>query len=78
MRPGYSRLLVHDVVIPGAGAHPEATGHDVAMLALLSGMERRREQWEGLVAAAGLRVVGVWAPAAGNGQSVIECEVLGE
>ncbi|KAI9898754.1 hypothetical protein N3K66_007114 [Trichothecium roseum] len=76
MRPAYSRLLIHDVVIPDAGAHPEATGHDVAMLALLSGMERRRAQWEGLVTRAGLKVVGVWAPAARNGQSVIECEVL--
>ncbi|OJI80340.1 hypothetical protein ASPTUDRAFT_937004 [Aspergillus tubingensis CBS 134.48] len=60
MKPGYSRLLVHDHVMPEKDAHPHATAYDLTMMALLAGVERTETQWRDLLSSVGYRVVKVW------------------
>lgn len=75
MKPGYSKLLIHEHVIPSTGAYWEATGLDMVMLANLSAYERTRAAWYNLIeAAAGLKIARIWSPEPGS-QSLIECEL---
>ncbi|KAK1966029.1 O-methyltransferase [Colletotrichum sublineola] len=80
MKPGYSRILIHDIVMSGdngAPTHPHAAVADVCMMAFASARERTEEEWEDLVASAGLRIVKIWrAPSAR--ESVIEVELSPE
>lgn len=76
MRPGgYSRLLVHEHVLPDAGpADPEQTGLDLIMLAGFGGRERSAAQWSQLLEArCGLRIEKIWRGAVAGVESVIEC-----
>lgn len=75
MKPGYSKLLINDNVIPDTGAHWEATGADIVMLAMLSALERSQKHWETLLAEVGLRVVKFWYSGVANSNSLIECEL---
>jgi NADH:ubiquinone oxidoreductase subunit D len=75
MKPGYSRLLINEFVVPETRAHWEITGLDMMMLALFSSEQRTRAAWYDLVERrAGLRIVQIWSAGAGV-ESVIECEV---
>ncbi|KXG50685.1 Winged helix-turn-helix transcription repressor DNA-binding [Penicillium griseofulvum] len=73
MKPGYSKLLINENVIPDTGAHWEATGLDMMMLTLFSSEERTTAAWYDLIERkAGLKIVEIWG--AGNGvENVIEC-----
>jgi hypothetical protein len=73
MKPGYSKLLINENVIPNTGAHWEATGLDMMMLTLFSSEERTTAAWYDLIERkAGLKIAKIWD--AGNGvESVIEC-----
>ncbi|KAH6640167.1 S-adenosyl-L-methionine-dependent methyltransferase [Chaetomium tenue] len=76
MRPGYSRLLINENVIPGTGADWQATALDLMMLSLLSSRERTEVDWRKLLKGAGLRVVKIWSTEKQNGvESLIECEL---
>lgn len=74
MKPGYSRLLVHDHVMPEKDGHPHATAYDLTMMALLAGVERTETQWRDLLSSVGYRVVKVWqSPLAA--QAIIEAVI---
>ncbi|KAL2255433.1 hypothetical protein VTK26DRAFT_3394 [Humicola hyalothermophila] len=75
MRPGYSRLLINENVIPLRGAQWEATSLDIMMLTLLSSRERTEADWYSLLQdQAGMRITGIYT--ARNGvESIIECEL---
>ncbi|KAH0558825.1 hypothetical protein GP486_004537 [Trichoglossum hirsutum] len=60
MRPGHSRILILDAVLPDTGVPPLAALLDINMM-LIGGMERSREQWVALFAPLGLEIVKVWA-----------------
>jgi hypothetical protein len=75
LKPGYSKIVINDNVIPDTDAHWEATGADVVMLAMLSARERSRKHWENILTDAGLRVIKVWYPTRANSNSLIECEL---
>ncbi|KAK3291164.1 S-adenosyl-L-methionine-dependent methyltransferase [Chaetomium fimeti] len=76
MRPGYSRLLINENVIPGTGADWQATALDLMMLSLLSSRERTETDWRRLLEDAGLRVLKIWGSDKQNGvESLIECEL---
>ncbi|KFX96913.1 hypothetical protein V490_03071 [Pseudogymnoascus sp. VKM F-3557] len=72
MKPGYSRLLINEQVIPPTGAHWEATCLDVLMMNLFSAKERTEADWHHLVETlSGLRIVKFWS--VGNGvENLIE------
>ncbi len=76
MKPGYSRLLINENVIPGMGADWQATALDLMVLALLSSRERTESDWRHLLDAAGLKIVNIWSTDKQNGvESLIECEL---
>jgi len=74
MKPGYSKLLINENVIPDTDAQWEATALDIMMLTLLSSRERTRENWQDLLTRAGLRIVKIWT-ARNGAESLIECEL---
>ncbi|KAL5371008.1 hypothetical protein PMIN06_012790 [Paraphaeosphaeria minitans] len=51
MDPGYSKLLIHENIIPSKGAEWEATALDIMMATLLSSKERTEEEWYALLEA---------------------------
>lgn len=76
MRPGYSRLLIHDHVVGRALDHPHATAYDLTMMGMVAGKERTEGDWQDLVARAGMRVESVWR-SEGAVQGILEVVVGG-
>ncbi|KAL9084574.1 MAG: hypothetical protein Q9165_007999 [Trypethelium subeluteriae] len=60
MKPGYSKLLIHDLILPDTGANAYQTIWDMTMMSFNSGMERSRSQWQRLLEKAGFEVVKFW------------------
>lgn len=76
MKPGYSRLLINENVIPPEKAQWEATALDIMMLTLLSSRERTQADWEHLLQElGGLRINKIYTAANGV-ESIIECELV--
>ncbi|KAF1915348.1 sterigmatocystin 8-O-methyltransferase [Ampelomyces quisqualis] len=73
MTPGYSKLVVHDLVLPDTGASELQARFDLAMMTINSGMERSALQFRELLASAGFKVTGVWSREEGDG--IVEAEV---
>lgn len=75
MKPGYSRLIVNEHVIPAVGANWEATYVDIYMMGMFGGRERTEEDWRILLEGrCGLKIRGIWNPGKGV-EGVIECEL---
>lgn len=74
MKPGYSRLLIHDQVLDDEKSQMNTTAFDIAMMVYLSGKERTEKQWLALLDSAGLRVIKFWKKPP-DYFSVIEVEV---
>ena len=67
MKPGYSKLIILENIIPD-GAIPMGTaGLDAALMALCAAGERTEGQWRGLLEAAGLVVQSVHREEDGDG-----------
>ena len=60
MRPGYSKLLLHELILPDVGAPPFSAILDLMLMTFNGGMERSRKQWTSLLEAAGFEVVKFW------------------
>jgi hypothetical protein len=60
MKPGYSKLLIFEYILPDVGAALFPSLLDINMLALLNGMERTETQWKELLASVGLEVAKFW------------------
>ncbi|KAH6656244.1 S-adenosyl-L-methionine-dependent methyltransferase [Truncatella angustata] len=74
MKPGYSKLLINENVIPKSKAHWEMTSLDMVMLTLFNSRERTEEDWTDLLAANGLKIVKIWQGGKAW-ESLIECEL---
>lgn len=74
MIPGYSRLLVHDLILPDVGAVEYQARFDVTMMTFNSGMERSRTEWTKLLEDAGFRVLELWEHFDADG--IVEAEVV--
>ncbi|KAK2049472.1 O-methyltransferase [Colletotrichum somersetense] len=74
MKPGYSKLLVNENVLPPTGANWQTTALDIMMMTLFSARERTEEQWRSLLEPAGLKIVNIWTKGEGV-ESLIECEL---
>lgn len=78
MKPGYSKLLINEIVMPEEGAYWEATALDMVMLTLFSSQERTLPLWRRLLEdKAGLKIARVWSWNRGV-QSLIECHLSSE
>ncbi|KAL2782642.1 S-adenosyl-L-methionine-dependent methyltransferase [Aspergillus keveii] len=74
MKPGYSKILINENVIPDTGAYWETTSLDLIMMQIGSG-ERTERQWRELLETAGLKVTNIWTANPGV-ESLIECELV--
>ena len=61
MRPGYSKLIINDWVIPEQRAPLYPSLLDINMLALFSSMERTASQFQALLESEGFEIVQVHA-----------------
>lgn len=75
MKPGYTRLLLHEIVVPETGASPWAVTQDFNMMTMLATLERTEAQWRSIITEAGLTVTKVWSPKDPVSESVIEIEI---
>ncbi|KAL4887226.1 S-adenosyl-L-methionine-dependent methyltransferase [Aspergillus karnatakaensis] len=73
MKPGNSKILINENVIPDTGAYWETTSLDLIMMQIGSG-ERTERQWHALLESAGLRIAKIWTAQRGV-ESLIECEL---
>jgi hypothetical protein len=74
MTPGYSRVLIHEFVLPVVGAEQREVLYDILMMCL-TGMERDETQWQGLLERSGLRIVKIWRARVGH-MAIIEAEAV--
>lgn len=74
MKPGYSKILINENVIPDTNAYWETTSLDITMLALFSSQERTAKHWHRLLESVGLKIVKIWTVEKGV-ESLIECEL---
>lgn len=74
MKPGYSRLLINENVIPSTGAWWETSALDLTMMAILGATERTEGNWHDLIEKAGLKIVKIWSGGRGV-ESLIEVEL---
>ncbi|TVY16828.1 O-methyltransferase asqD [Lachnellula arida] len=76
MKPGYSLLLLHEMIIPETGASDFHAMLDLTMMAFNSGMERTGKQFRTLLDTAGFQVVNIWVPeGARDADGVVEAVV---
>lgn len=74
MTPGYSKLLIYEVVLPAQGATHLMTTLDLALMSCTSGLERTEEAWRALLKEGGFKVTSISRhPMAVEG--VIEAEI---
>ncbi|OJJ02334.1 hypothetical protein ASPVEDRAFT_83842 [Aspergillus versicolor CBS 583.65] len=71
MTPGYSKLLINEMLVPEQGATKYQAQSDIAMMAFGGGMERTKSQWRTLLGTAGFQIVEFWEPA-DEGDGIIE------
>lgn len=74
MTPGYSKLLVYEIVLPPRGATHLMTTLDLALMSCTSGLERTEEAWRGLLKEAGFRMNSISKHPRAV-ESVIEAEI---
>ena len=74
MKRGYSRVLIHDMVLPVTGASAVQTATDVEMMANVSAYERTEAMWTKLVTDAGLKIIKIWKDGRGN-EGLVEAEL---
>ena len=60
MTPGYSKVLVNELVLQDQGCSAIAAQVDITMMACLASEERSERQWHGLVDSAGLKIEKIW------------------
>jgi hypothetical protein len=53
MEPGYSKLLIHELILPDTGAAEIQARFDLVMMTFNGGMERSKAQWAKLLEEAG-------------------------
>lgn len=75
MKPGYSKLLINDHVVPPRNVRWETSALDLLMMTAHSAKERTEAEWYYLLEQlAGLKIVKIWDGGKGN-ESLIECEL---
>lgn len=60
MTPGYSKLLIHEMIVPDTGASLTHVMLDMVMMCFNGGIERTAQHWRQLLEKAGLEVVKIW------------------
>ncbi|KAJ5975404.1 Plant methyltransferase dimerization [Penicillium waksmanii] len=74
MKPGYSKLILEEFILPDTNTPSLACMTDLAVMIFSSGLERNRKRWTDLMTLTGLRILQFWVPR-GDGMGIIEAEV---
>ncbi len=74
LKLGYSRILIHEFVLPVVGAEQREVLFDILMMCV-TGLERDEAQWETLLERSGLRIVKIWRAKIGH-MAIIEAEAV--
>ncbi|KAG4437775.1 hypothetical protein IFR05_006760 [Cadophora sp. M221] len=72
MKPGYSRLLINEQVLPNVGAELHPTMLDLTMMTCFNAMERTERQWRTLLGRLGVEIVKIWKIEGVGSEAVIE------
>lgn len=72
MAPGYSKLIIHELILPEQNADTSSAVFDLAMMAFNAGMERTGIQWRELLGNAGFQNVKIWTAPEVGADGVIE------
>ncbi|KAK6948153.1 hypothetical protein Daesc_009917 [Daldinia eschscholtzii] len=72
MKPGYSKLLINEMILPETGASAFHTMLDMAVMCFNAGMERTERQWRALLETAGFEVVKVWPAPEEGANGIVE------
>ncbi|KAI0530327.1 sterigmatocystin 8-O-methyltransferase [Xylaria digitata] len=75
MRPGYSKLYIHEMIVPETEASAYMSMLDLTMMCFNAGMERTARQWETLLRRVGLEVIKVWEPPEEGAGGIVEAIV---
>ena len=75
MKPGYSKLLLYEVVLPKTGANGFATTLDTQLMNFCAAFECSESMWSNILTKAGLKIVKIHAHP-GAIESVIEIELI--
>lgn len=76
MTPGYSKLFLHEMIVPEMGASTFHAQLDMTMMAFNGGMESTAEQWTTLLTSAGFGAVKMWEPVDEGADGIVEAMVL--
>ena len=60
MAPRYSKLLLHDLILPDTGANAYQTIWEMSLMTVTGGMERSQTQWTEPFEEAGIELVKFW------------------
>ncbi|KAK5632317.1 hypothetical protein RRF57_008031 [Xylaria bambusicola] len=77
MKPGYTKLLIHEMIMPEEGASTFYSILDITMMIFNGGMERTKSQWEDLMRRAGLKVTRIWNSPQEGADGIVEVMVEG-
>ncbi|ROV95171.1 hypothetical protein VMCG_08553 [Cytospora schulzeri] len=76
MKPGYSKLLLHEMIIPEQGAPTFHAMLDMTMMAFNAGMERTERQYEALLGKAGFKVIKFWQAPEQGADGIVEAVLI--
>lgn len=71
MEPGYSRLIIHEHILPDVNCDLSSACMSVMMMVQVASFERSEKQWRGLLESVGLRQIRFYQPPA-TGEGIIE------
>lgn len=74
LEPGYSKILINEIVVPDQGAQWFSTSCDILMMVVHASAERREKQWRALIESAGLKISKIW-DCEGASEKLIEVEL---
>lgn len=74
MTPGYSKLLIGNIVLADVGVPLRQSLLDISMLVLHSGQQRSQSEFRELLEGAGFKIIKIWLPP-GDGDGIVEAEV---
>jgi len=74
LEPGYSKILINEIVVPDRRAQWYSTSVDILMMVAHSAAERREKQWRALVESVGLKISKIW-DCGGAPEKLIEVEL---
>jgi len=75
MKPGCSKLYIHEIIVPDTKASAYVAMLDLAMMSFNVGMERTVRQWKELPNKVGLTVLKVWPPPEEGAGGIVEAVV---